>query len=230
MAVRDTDIRDWSTTAASNKPTDGTYIGRDLSKQWRNIKSVARVESLDKEFEKTGYVTTTSVHFAAGIGVFTVVGEGDLTGTFSTMRKLRLTEEGGDPIYVGVDSCSYNGGTDTNTLVVLELTAELGSGPYLIDVGTPNPGASCLPMYHESGSLTIADAATSGTVTFSTFATGADLFYFAKATVVSATGVSPSDFVTRIVKSAGSMDIHIKAAPGVGNSTVIAWGVFRGMP
>lgn len=230
MAVRDTDIRDWSTTAASNKPTDGTYIGRDLAKQWRNIKSVVRVESLDKEFEKTGYVTTTSVHFAAGVGVFSVVGVGDQTATFTAMRKLRLTEEGGDPIYVGVVSCSYNGGTDTNTLVVNELTAELGAGPYLIDVGVPNPDASCLPMFHESGSLTIADAAESGTVTFTNFATGADLFYFAKATVISASGAPPSDIVTRVVKSAGSMNIHIKAAPGAGNSTVIGWGVFRGMP
>ena len=56
------------------------------------------------------------------------------------------------------------------------------------------------------------------------------MMYFAKTQVVSASGGSPSDVVTRIVKSAGSMDIHIKAAPGGADTTVINWSVFKGMP
>lgn len=231
--MTDISIRRWSTTAADNSPSDGEFIGRNFARQWRNIKSIERGESLDKEFEKTAYVSASSASAGSGAGTITVAGEGNLSTTFTTLRKLRLTPTaGGDAIYVAVDSVTYNGGTDINTVVLIELTDTIGTNvEYAIDLGVVNPDASCLPAVHESGQITISEASTSGTATFAAAGLRTDdLCYFAKTTVVSADGGASSDVVTRVVKAAGSMEIHIKAAPGAGNSTVIDWQVFRGMP
>lgn len=231
--MTDISIRRWSTTASENSPTDGEFIGRNLARQWRNIKSIARGESLDKEFEKSGYITATSSSGGSGAGTITIVGEGNLTTTFTTGRKLRLTPTaGGDAIYVAVDASSYSGGSDTTMVTVIELTDTLGTNvEYDIDLGVVNPDASCLPAVYESGQVTITDPATSATATFSDAGLRrSDLMYFAKTQVVSCSGAAPADIVTRVVKSAGSMEIHIKAAPGGGNNTVIDWQVFRSMP
>lgn len=52
MSVIDNDITAWSTTKASNSPTEGAPILRDLAKQFRNVKSVSRAESLRKHQEQ----------------------------------------------------------------------------------------------------------------------------------------------------------------------------------
>lgn len=225
MSIRDLTINQWSETVTENLPTDGTFIGRDLAKHIRNFKSIVRSESLDKEFETQSYSTATAVSLGGGLGLITIVGEGDLTGIFTPMRKIRLSASG-VPIYVSVDAAVYDGGSDTTTVGVVELTSAVAEVEYAVALGTPIPGASCLPQVYDSGQITITGASTSGTAIFSV----SGMMYFAKTQVVSASGGSPSDVVTRIVKSAGSMDIHIKAAPGGVDTTVINWSVFKGMP
>ena len=229
MSIRDLTIDQWSETVTENLPTDGTFIGRDLAKHIRNFKSIVRSESLDKEFEVQSYSTATAVSLGGGLGLITIVGEGNLTGVFTPMRKIRLSA-GGVPIYVSVDSSIYDGGSDTTTVGVVELTSAVAEVDYAVALGTPIPGASCLPAYFESGQVTISDAATSATGTFVSNEASDDTLYFVKTQVVSATGASPSDVVTEITKGALGVTITIKAAPGVGNSTVINWAIFRGMP
>lgn len=232
--ITDTDIRRWYVDAADNGPTDGEFIGRNLGRQWRNIKSIARIESLDKEFEKRAWVTATSSTSGGGNGTITITGQGNLSSTLSARRKLRLSpQSGGDAIYAAVQSVSYNGGSDTNTVTLIELTDTIGTNvAYDIDLGVVHPGSSCLPGVHEYGEVTISGASTSGTASF----TGAmrrgnsNAFYFVKTQIVSSDAGAPSDIVTRIVKGQVSFDIHLKSAPGVGNNTVVAWQAFREMP
>lgn len=231
MSIRDLTIDQWSETVTENLPTDGTFIGRDLAKHIRNFKSIVRSESLDKEFETQSYSTATAVSLGAGLGLITIVGEGDLTGLLTPMRKIRLTVSG-VPIYVSVDAAVYDGGSDTTTVGVVELSSAVAEVDYEVALGPPIPGASCLPGYYESGQVTITGAATTATVTFA--AAGQrddDLVYFVKTQIVSATGAAPSDIVTAITKSATGFDITIKAAPTGILATVINWSAFfGGMP
>lgn len=227
MSLRDLTIDSWSETVTENLPTDGTFISRDLAKHIRNFKSIVRGESLDKEFETQSFSTTTATSLGGGLGLLTFVGEGDLTGILTPMRKIRLTASGVS-IYVSVDSSIYDGGSDTTTVGVIELSSAIADDiTYAVALGTPIPGATCLPLVYDSGQITISGASTSGTAVF---ALPVGLLYFAKTQVVSASAGAPSDIVTRIVKAAGSMDIHIKSAPGGSDSTVINWSVFLGMP
>jgi len=231
--ITDISIRRWYPAGGDNGPTDGEFIGRNLGRQWRNIKSIARGESLDKEFEPTAFVTASSVSAGSGAGTITVTGEGDLSAIFTTRRKLRLAPQAGDDsIYAAVQSVSYSGGTDTNTVTLNELTDTIGTNVvYDIDLGVVDPDVSCLPGVHEYGEVTISGAASSATASFSgPMLRSGDAFYFVKTQIVSSTGSTPSDIVERVVKDVGAFDIFLKAAPGGGNSTVVAWQAFRGMP
>jgi hypothetical protein len=231
MAIPDTDIITWSTVESENKPTDATFIGRNLARQWRNIKSIEREESLDKEFEKTGYLTAAAGSIGSGAAVITIVGEGDLTDIITVRRKMRLTPvAGGDATYVSVGAITYNGGTDTNSIALIELTDTVGSEEYEVDLGVVNPEQSCFPQAYDEGQVVITDPATSAVATFANGVRGLDLSYFVKTIVVSSTGASPSDVVTRIEKDVDEMTIHIKAAPGGGFATTINWAIFRMLP
>ena len=52
MAVTDTKIENWSETTADNAPEGGVKMVRDFAKQFRNMKSVVKLESEQKHIER----------------------------------------------------------------------------------------------------------------------------------------------------------------------------------
>lgn len=58
MSIIDTRITDWSTTKTENVPVEGQSILRDLPGQFRNLKSVARAESLRKHQEQPAAISS----------------------------------------------------------------------------------------------------------------------------------------------------------------------------
>jgi len=229
MAITDTETRYWDIIAASNLPTGGSFINRDLPRQWRNIKSNVRIESLDKEFEKRKEQPVTVVHSGGGVASMAfAVSLGNLTSIFTVKRKLRFTPvAGGTPTYCAVTSSVF---TTSTAVVLAEMSGALATGgAYVIDVGIDDPTFPSLPGFTQSGSITIADAASSGVASFGRGEPWNDLDYFARATVLSVVGVPTGGqaLVTGITKGLTSMVIVLGAAPGVGNSTVLGWTIMR---
>jgi len=225
VSIRDTDIQDWSSTAASNPPADSAYIRGDLPRQWRNIKSIVRAESKAKQWQKTGLRTAAAVAGDPSAVAFDA-SDGNLTATFPVARKLRLRPTDGSTSYVycGVLTSAH---TSYTALTLADLSGVVVSGRnYFVDVGIEVPGSECLPLHVQSGTITITDPATSGVVTFP-HAEG-DENYFAKVSVISTTSaVEGAVIPAKITKGTTSMTIALRNAPGGGTNTVLAWSIMR---
>ncbi len=225
MAIRDTDITDWSITAAENLPTDGTYIGGDLAGQFRNIKSIFRSESLDKEFQKTGYVTAGATAGTPALISF-FADDGDLTATFTAQRKVRLRPSDGSDswVYCAVLSSSFSSTTSV-TLVNLSGTVA-SSTEYFVDVGTEQPAYSPIPLFTQSGTVTFVDSNTSKIVLFSHVEP--DDGYFPKLTVISSDSTTAGALVVDgISKSDDRMIVSTNGSPGAGKTVVFGWTIMR---
>lgn len=227
MALRDDDISDWSTTAASNPPEDGTLIGRNLSDQFRNLKSVVRSESLNKQWIKLSDTVTTTSASARFTAAFATTA-GNLTAYFPVSRKVRLIPTGGSAgtIYGGIIGSSY---TSFTSITVIALDgAPVNSTEYSVSIGTEDPGKTHLPIYGQEGTLTISGTSTNGTLTFGRVEP--DTAYFVKTTIISTnSGVAGADIVTGLTKSTANCVISLAAAPGGSTETVIGCTVLREM-
>lgn len=226
--ITDIGIEDWSITPASNAPADSDRVGRNLPKQWRNKKSVFRGTSLEKEWVRTGLhssnSTDSSGDFFGGISFF--VSEGDLTANFPLHRKVRLRDVGGveETVYALVWSITF---TTFTAMVLTYLSGVIVPGTdYWIDVGAAAPGADGLPLFTESGSITISDAATTGAITFAR--KQPDIDYFLKTTIASTTSaVAGAATVIGTAKTQTGATITIHDAPTAGFNTVIGWWLLR---
>lgn len=225
MSIRDTDITDWSTVSAENAPTDGTYIGGDLAGQFRNIKSVARSESLEKEFIKTGYITAgATAGTPAQISFYS--SEGDLTGTFTDRRKVRLRPSDGsdDWVYCAVVASSYISST-TVTLVNLSGTVA-SSTEYFVDVGVDYPTKCPLPLWTQSGTVAFVNTNTSVTASFTHSEPDTD--YFPKLTVISSDSTNAgATVVSDISKSRTGLSLTTNQEPGASKTVVFGWTIMR---
>lgn len=225
MSIRDTDIQNWSSTAASNPPADSAYIRGNLPRQWRNMKSIARAESKAKQWQKTGLTTAAAVAGDPSAVAF-APGDGNLTATFPVARKVRLRPTDGSTSYVycGVLTSAH---TSYTALTLADLSGVVVSGKdYFVDVGVELPGSECLPLHVQSGTITIADGSTSGVATFAH--TERDKDYFAKVSVISTTSVNEGAVIpAKITKGTASMTIALRNAPGAGTNTVLAWSIMR---
>lgn len=224
--LSDTSIIDWSVNTNSNLPTDSTPIGRNLAGQWRNMKSVAREQSLDKQFQRTGTIGTA---IAGGASASAMAMAGDLTTDLVARRKVRLVStDAASTIYAGVLNSSYDGGTNTTSMLFAPLDGvSVTGGTYYIDLGTELPNKGSLPALFQSGTVTITGGNTNATT--ANFArTEADKSYFVKATVTSTnSGAAGAILVSTIVKGTANMTIGVNADPGGTNATVIGYTIFR---
>lgn len=224
--LSDTSIVDWSVNTNSNLPTDSTPIGRNLAGQWRNMKSVAREQSLDKQFQRTGTIATT---IAGGASASAMPLAGDVTADLVARRKLRLVAtDAASTVYAGILNSTYSGGTDVTTVLFAPLDGiAVTGGTYYVDLGTELPNKGSLPPLFQSGTVTITGGNTNATT--ANFArTEADKAYFVKATVTSTnSGQAGAILVSTIVKGTANMTIGLNADPGGTNATVIGYTIFR---
>lgn len=225
MANLREDITDWSETAADNPPSDGTYIRGNLPRQWRQIKSNVRSESLAKEWQKTGLVTAAAVSGDPSAIAFDAA-VGDVTSTFPVARKVRLrpTDGSSSYIYCGVLSSAF---TTATAVSLADLSGVVvGGETYFVDVGVELPGSECLPLHTQSGQVTISDTSVSATAALP-HAEG-DEDYFVKVTVQSTTSaVEGAVIPAKITKGSTSIQITLRDAPGLGTSTVLNWTLMR---
>lgn len=225
--ITDIGIENWSTTPASNAPADSERVGRNLPKQWRNKKSVFRATSLEKEWVRTGFhseLFQDSGSYLALASFF--VSDGDLTAYFPLHRKVRLRDVAGveETVYALVWSVSFTTYTSVS-LTYLSGTVVNGTD-YWVDIGAAAPGADGLPLFNESGSLTISDANTSGAITFAR--KQPDVDYFLKTTVASTTSaVAGAATVIGTSKTQTGATITLRNAPTLGFNTVIGWWLMR---
>lgn len=227
MAIADVNLEDWFVAAASNAPTDTTFIRRDLPGQWRNIKSVFRGSSLEKEWLRTGKVPSSVSDSGGGIGSMAfVAGDGDLTSTFTILRKVRMRPTaGGTTVYAAVQSSIFIAGQTVVTLLEL-VSVPIAGVAYQVDVGAESPTAAGMPFYGESGQLTITDPATTGVATFAHVQPNTD--YFIRPNLISATtAVGGALLVVGIVKTATNATFTLNAAPGGGLVCVWGWTLLR---
>ncbi len=225
--ITDISIEDWSETPADNAPADSDRVGRNLPKQWRNKKSVFRGTTLEKEWVRFGKRTVSAD--ADGLGGFSFSHfstDGDLTGEYRIGRKMRLRPVGGvgDTLYGMVWTSSYV----SVTSVSLSLFAgeAVDNREYWVDLGAGSPGRDPIPLFTESGSITISDAATTGAITFAR--KQPDVDYFLKTTVRSTTSaVAGAATVIGTAKTRTGATITIHDAPTVGFNTVIGWWLLR---
>lgn len=227
MAIADVNLEDWFVAAASNAPTDTTFIRRDLPGQWRNIKSVFRGSSLEKEWVRTGKQPGTVADSGGGIGSMTfLAGDGDLTSTFTVLRKVRMRPTaGGTTVYAAVQSSIFLAGQTFVTLLEL-VSVPIAGVAYQIDVGAESPTHAGMPIYCESGQITITDPATSGVATFAHQQPNLD--FFARANVISATtGVGGALIVVSVTKTKTTATFGLNTPPGGGLAVVLGWTVLR---
>ena len=227
--ITDIGIEDWSTVAADNLPTDAQKVKQNLPRQWRNKKSVFRATSLEKEWVRLGTPRPAGVlasSFTGGGSISYFADDGDLTERFPLHRKVRLRDVAGiqETVYAVVWGRSF---TTVTTVQLAYLAGEIvDDTDYWVDLGADAPSASGYPLFTESGSITIADAATTGAITFAH--KQPDVDYFLKTTVASTTSATlGAANVTGTAKSQTGATITLHDAPGVGFSTVIGWILLR---
>lgn len=225
MAIRDTDITDWSTTTAENPPTDGTYIGGDLAGQFRNIKSISRAESLEKEFIKTGYITANATAGSPALISF-FSSDGDLTSTFTAGRKVRLRPSDGSDswVFAGVLQSSYISSTSVHLDNLSGTVAS--STEYFVDVGIEHPTKNPLPRWTQSGTTTFVNSNTS--VTTSLTHAEPDTDYFIKVTPISSDSTTSGATVVKdVTKNRTSIVLATYASPGAAKTVVFGWTIMR---
>jgi len=232
MALSDIEITQWSTDAAGNPPSDGALIGRNhLAGQFRNLKSVVRQQSLEKQWQRTGMLGFGQVNtLETGSAILAIVG--DVAAQFTPRRKVRLRPASGAGsatyVYAGVRNATYDGAAFT----IIELPLVSGSFvddlDYLVDFGTEDPAAPSLPFFAETGRLTIEGEDDSGFALFRSLPGALADNYFFKAMVVSTTSNDANaTIITGISKLAAGATITLRAAPGANNNTVISWLMVR---
>lgn len=225
--ITDTSIEDWSTTPASNAPADSDRVGQNLPKQWRNKKSVFRGLSLEKEWVRFGKRTVSADADALpGLSFSHLSVDGDLTGEYRIGRKMRLRPVSGvgDTVYGVIWSSVYT----SNTAVAVAVVAgePVDDREYWVDLGAASPGNDGLPLFTETGNITISDANTSGAITFAR--KQPDVDYFLKTTVRSTTSaVGGAATVVGTAKTQTGATITLRDAPTLGFNTVIGWWLLR---
>lgn len=231
--ITDIGVENWSTTAASNLPIDDERVGRNLPRQWRNMKSIFRGLSLEKEWVRVGK-TPVSVDAPALTPEFCNFSfrssDGDLRSYFQVGRKVRLRPlaSGLDTIYATVWSSSYTSSTSVFISILSGVLVD-GSDNYWVDVGADGPGVSGYPLFIEHGAVTIADAATTGAITFAN--KQPDVDYFLKTTVSSTTSaVAGAATVIGTAKTQTGATITLHDAPTAGFETVVGWVLLRELP
>lgn len=225
--ITDIGIENWSETPASNSPADGDRVGQNLPKQWRNKKSIFRGTSLEKEWIRFGKRTVSADADAlGGLSFSHSASDGDLTGEYRVGRKMRLRPVGGvgDTLYGMVWLSVYA----SATAVALSLFAgeAVDNREYWVDLGAGSPGRDPLPLFTESGSITISDANTSGAITFSR--KQPDVDYFLNTTIRSTTSaVAGAATVIGTTKTQTGATITLHDAPTLGFNTIVGWWLLR---
>lgn len=225
--ITDTAIEDWSITPADNAPADSDKVGRNLPKQWRNKKSVFRGLSLEKEWVRFGKRTVSADADAfPGLSFAHQSTDGDLTGDYRLGRKMRLRPVGGtgDTVYGIIWSSSYT--TITTAYVSVVAGEPVDAREYWVDLGAASPGNDGLPLFTETGNITIADTATTGAITFAR--KQPDVDYFLKTTVRSTTSaVAGAATVIGTAKTQTGATITLHDAPTAGFNTIVGWWLLR---
>lgn len=230
MAIPDTSIWDWTTAANTNLPTDATLIlNGDFARQIRNLKSVARGESLEKEFEATGYTTASTVGGTPS-AIFFAAADGNLVSTFAAGRKVRLRPASGGSSYVysSVLEAAFLSMTTQVALVDLAGVLPTGTDGYFVDVGVEDPGATSLPLHIQGGTATIANTNTNAVVTFAH--AEPDPRYFVHVQSLEVALPANARRVESIARTNTGMTITLKAAPGAGNIATLGWVAMREVP
>jgi hypothetical protein len=125
--LSDTDITTWAAdylTADGNSPSDTEYINQLLGAQARNIKSVKRAESLNKQWVRTGYVPTY-------ISANSFSHPGDVRTVLAVGRRVRATDGAGQQ-YGTILTSSF---AASITTVTVQWDLELSSGESLVVTG-----------------------------------------------------------------------------------------------
>jgi hypothetical protein len=220
--IPDVHITDWHVDPTQNVPTDGTFVGTDMPRQIRNIKSIVREEYQDRWEalpQVPTYVDATS---------FTVPNDGETTG-------FPLPSFGGFAMrfHAGIGTISYGYakgvtlGTPT-TVVVVMTQGVLPTTLARVDMGMiPESRA-----YHElgrRGTFTISGTAVSANVTFASIAMPPmpRANYQVMATLTDVTGTPPLSawIVQDILTTKVSFQADLQAPPGAGASVKFDWAI-----
>jgi hypothetical protein len=222
MPVPDTELVQWNTDSTLCSPADSDLIAGNLPGQIRNLKSVFRGHTLEKQWIRRGSGVATYVSATS----FTVLG--DQTTFYQINRWLRVWSTTAYSIQ-WVTGTTYDGGTNITTVNVIPRSGLPLSDPIVeLDSSSTGMRERPTPDRGDSGSITIADAATSGVATFGF--PPMENYWLYTAMVITATpgAAALSKVVWKVdTPTTTGFTIHIAAAPIVGESVVVGWSAMR---
>jgi hypothetical protein len=130
----ESDIRDWSTTASSNKPTGSTSISTNLDDNLREIQAAVR-----QAFEASPWFDYGHTYTYSDADTFTIgTPSTDQTSVYHAGRRVKVVVTGGT-YYGYINSSSF--ATNTTTVnVTLEDSGALDAGLSAVWVGPPVTG------------------------------------------------------------------------------------------
>ncbi len=225
--IPDTHIIDWNIDPDQNAPTDGTYVGTDMPRQLRNIKSITKEQYGDRWVVfplVPKYIDATHVEFAD---------DGTIYGFPIPVQPgwaIRFHSDAGAVSYGYAVAVTV--GPPTNVQVKMTQGILFGApgtpGLVQMDIGmVPEARA-----YHEQGrhgTFTISWTAVSATVTFASIALPPmpRAKYHVIVTATAVTGTPPYNalFPQDILPSVASFQADLQAAPGAGNSVTFDWSI-----
>jgi hypothetical protein len=129
----ESDIKDWSTTASSNKPTGSTSISTNLDDNLREIQAVVRQAFEDVPWLDYGHTYTYSDADTFTIGTPST----DQTSIYHAGRRVKVVVTGGT-YYGYINSSSF--ATNTTTVNVTLDSGALDAGLSAVWVGPPVTG------------------------------------------------------------------------------------------
>ena len=220
--IPDVHITDWFIDSTLNPPTDGTYIGSDMPRQLRNIKSIVREEYGDRwqafPLEPT-WVDADTVSF---------VNDGTTSGfpiPIFPGWAIRFHSESGVLSY----GYATNVTVGTPTTVDVEMTqGVIPNPPVRMDIGQI-PESRAYYELGRHGTFTISGTASSATVTFASLALPPmpRALYQVLVVATSITGTPPYNalFPQAVTPATTNFVAGLQAAPGAGNSVTFDWAI-----
>lgn len=222
MPVPDTELVQWNTDPTLCAPSDGDLISGNLPGQIRNLKSVFRGHTFEKQWIRRG----TGVATYVSATTFTVLG--DQTTFYQMNRFLRVWSTTANTIQ-WVTGTVYDGGTNITTVTVISRDGNPLPDPIVeLDSSSTGMRERPTPDRGDSGSITISDAAVSGVASFNF--TPTNNYWLYTALVITATPGASA--LSKVVWKVGTptttgFTIYIAAAPIVGESVVVGWSAMR---
>lgn len=239
MAITDTSILDWGVTEALNAPTDALLIIRDLPGHFRNIKGVARAESIDKDKERPGASVSSNWSIA-------VTTSKTYTVTITTAQAERFTT--GQKIYFYTNGILVSIGVITARTIgpptILSVSAmrswplnddgSLIAAADEIRIGIDHIGAPSIGQRWWTGRFTVSggSAKTTEVITFQDLTAIAkdipigveyDVFF---QVLDDSTCPTPGDFrITKIVKTASDVTITFNEPLDASEDPVISFSL-----